>query len=121
MIAKHHEGRWTKLISNWPEARKTGQDMGRHHRRIPTTSQNQQTQQRSPERHRARWLSWDSLESDCVSSRLKQLTRPTTPTTTTTTTKPPTHERTTYTTKDQDEGGAKDDDDTLLIHSQIDS
>ena len=65
----------------------------------------------------------DPVESDHVSSGLKQPTRPTTAVTTTTLTKPTTHEQTTGTTKahDHDEGGADDDDTQLILSQRIDS
>ena len=59
-----------------PEARKTVQEMGRRHRRILTTSQNQQN--KNDLTIDTTWLTtaqdgskWDSLELDFVSSRLK--------------------------------------------------
>ena len=67
---------------------------------------------------------WDCMESDFVSSRLKQPVRPT-PIATTTTTKPTTLGQTTHATEahDHDEGGAdvdgENDDDILLILSNI--
>ena len=63
----------------------------------------------------------DALESDFLSSRLKQPTQPTTTFTMTTTTQPKTHDQTTSTTKahDPNEDDTKDDDDTLLILSQL--
>ena len=120
MIAKHHEGRWTKLVINWnpgtstkqkgeSEARKTRREMRRRIQRIPATNQNQQRQPRSHERHDlahhgTRWL---QMGLRGKSSRVTQPIRPTTSITTTTTTQPTTHEHTTFTTKahDQDDGG----------------
>ena len=63
---------------------------------------------------------WDAVESDFISSRLKQPARPTTPLiTTTTTTQPTTHDQTTGTTETHDQNDDAKDDDTLLILSQL--
>ena len=57
MIATHHEDRWTKLLSNInqakrvPQTMKTGHEVGRRPRRLLTTRQIHQRQQRSYERH----------------------------------------------------------------------
>ena len=88
MIAKHHEDRWNKLVSNWNPAistkqkkgtrnkRKTDQEMGRRPPQLRTTRQIQQGQRRSHERH----------DLAHHGSRLKRPARPTTPYTTTATT-----------------------------------
>ena len=68
---------------------------------------------------------WDSVESDFISSRLEQPSRPTTSTTTIATIRPTTHDQTSNMTKahspDEDDIGDddQDDDDALLILSQI--
>ena len=69
---------------------------------------------------------WDAMESDFISSRLKQPARPTTLISTTTTNQQTTRDRTTVTTYtcDQNEDDTKDDDEqdddgTPLILSQL--
>ena len=70
-------------------------------------------------------LKWDAVESDFISSRLKQPARPATLITTTTTTQPIKHDQASGTTKahDQHEEDTRDDDgqdnDTLLTLSQF--
>ena len=96
MIARHHEGRWTKLVFNlnpatptkqkgYRKQEKTSEKIGSRHQRILTTKQNHQNQQRTHERHHSAHHTAqdgpkrDSMQSSVVSRRLRQPTRPTTP------------------------------------------
>ena len=112
MVAKHHDGRWTKVISNWNPAISTTQKGGAgskedQHRDGKTTSiftymPSPQIRERSHERH-----DWLSAAQDGLKWNDSQTNN--------------SRRNSTHTTKahDHDEGGNSDDDDeSLLILSQ---
>ena len=111
MIAKHHEERWTKLISNWNPAISTKQKGYRKQGRMAKRWEddinfmNYCNQPKSRNKTAGNETPWKAI----FVSRPKQPTRPTT--------------RTKHTTKvhDHDEGGVnddeKDDDETLMTTS----
>ena len=136
LIAKHHDDRLTKPVSKWNPAVSTKQKWYQKQGRPAKTWDDDlniylQPTRSNRDNHFTSDMTWlttaedgskcDALESDFISSRLKQPTRPTTTFTTTTTTQPKTHDQTTSTTKahDPNEDDTKDDDDTLLILSQL--
>ena len=103
MIAKHHDNRWTKLVTNCNPAISTKQKrypkQERHGKTTSTCTYNQPDPTETTTISRATRpgslrSKWDAMESDFKSSRLKQPTRPRTPLTTTTTTQPTTHDQT---------------------------
>ena len=126
MIAKHHEDRWTKLVSNWNQAERLPQKVRPAKRWEDDLNTCLQPNRKTTTTTAEDCAKWDAMESDNISSRLKQPARPTTPITTTTTTQPTTHDHTTGTTEthDQYEDDTKDDDeqdddDTLFVFSQV--
>ena len=134
MSTKHHDDRWTKLVSNWKPAVSTKQEgywkqsrPAKKRQHLRTTNQNQHTNDLMSE---TTWLTtaedgskWNATKSDFISGRLKQPTRSATPITTTTTTQPATHDQTTNTSKahDQNEDDTEDDDAPLIFSQLIDS
>ena len=123
MIAKHHEDRWTKFVSNrnppvstkQKEYRKQGRSVKRWEDDLNSNLQPDRTNRDSNDltsdviclTTAEDIPKWDATESDFMNNRLEQPARPTT-STNTTTTQPTTHKQTTYITNAHD----KNEDDT---------